>query len=65
MEEFRALAVLNASSLNEENYAKARKKCSKIVQNSNNSNFDEAVCDICLEGDEDELPNGDPDRLVI
>lgn len=65
MLEFKDLCKTQPELLTQENYDKVRKKCPKIIQNQNNDNFDEAVWDICLEGDEDELPNGEPDVLVI
>ena len=65
MEEFLALWAKFPELLNEKNYDKIRKNWPKIIQHKNNSNFEEAVCDICLEGDEDELENGNPDKLLI
>jgi hypothetical protein len=65
MQEFEKLKEQNKHLLNEEQYKKVRKNCSKIVIHFNNDNFDEAVCDICLDGDEDELENGEPDKLLI
>jgi len=65
MEEFKKLWEENPNELNVKKYDKIRKKMHKMVCHKNNSNFDEAVCDICLDGYEDELPNGESDSLLI
>lgn len=65
MEEFLKLWEKNPQLLNQAQFEKVRKKWPKMVLHHNNSNFDEAVWDICLDGEEDELENGEPDRMLI